>query len=285
MPTVQLCTGNAMPQQMMGTSLWEEKGRKDELLRKLKCAVEYAAGLRKVGFDTARDYNNERELGDIFKDIISKGLVRRDELFITTKVGNSQQTSRNMRAEIDQSLKNLQLDYVDLWMLHWPLPGYWEDNWNQMIELFKEGKARAIGIANVRERHLTRLVDLGMMLPSVVQVECHPFRSIPSLVDYCKSNGIVVEAYSSNCNMLPIVRDNQVLKMVAEAHQCSLAQIIAKWHIQRGVVPIFRSFNVTHIKENVDLDDIILSDDEMDMINSLDRDYKFHPESLNCPGY
>lgn len=274
-----------MPMQMMGTSVWDYKGDKHSLQEKMNKSILYCVENHIAGLDTGRDYDNEPLLGEIFDKILASGRCNREDIFITTKVGNSQQRSRRMKDELDISLKSLRLEYLDLWMLHWPLPDYWMDNWKQLCEIYETGKVKAIGIANCRERHIESLLKAGLPLPHVVQIEHHPFRTVINFLNLCQENRIQVEAYSSNCLMLPFVRNNCVLNQVAHTHQKSVAQIMTRWHIQHNVVPIFSSFNIEHIKENVSVYDFELSDEEMQRIFSLDEDYKFHPESLNCPGY
>ena len=190
-----------------------------------------------------------------------------------------------MEAEIDISLKSFGFDYIDLWLLHWPLPNYWLDNWEQVVDIYKKGKVRAIGMANCRERHIEAIKQEGVMMPQVMQVEYHPFRTIPLFKHLCDENQIQLEAYSANCLMLPFVKENMILNQLSEKYKKTVTQIIIRWHIQQNVIPIFRSFNPNHIKENVEVYDFELTDDEMHQIFSLNQDYKFHPESLNCPGY
>lgn len=274
-----------MPMQMMGTSVWDYKGDKRTLQEKMNKSIRYCVENHIAGLDTGRDYDNESLLGEIFDQLLASGRCNRNDIFITTKVGNNQQRSRRMKDEIDISLKALRLEYVDLWLLHWPLPDYWMDNWKQLCEIYETGKVKAVGIANCRERHIEDLLKAGLPLPHVVQIEHHPFRTVTNFLNLCQENSIQIEAYSSNCLMLPFVRNNTRLKQIAHSHNKSVAQIMTRWHIQHNVVPIFSSFNIEHIRENVGVYDFELSDDEMQMIFSLDEDYKFHPESLNCPGY
>ena len=281
----ELCNGVKMPKIMMGTSICDLRGDQKVLMKQLEDAIIYGESLKTIGFDTARDYSNESLLGDIFGRMFSKGVCKRDDIFVTTKVGNSQQRLRDMNKEIDHSLQALKLDYVDLWFLHWPLPDYWLDNWSQMVEIYKSGKVKAIGIANCRERHLDILKAAGLMMPHVMQVEYHPFRTVPRFKKMCLDYNIQLEAYSANCLMLPFVKDNKVLNSIAEEHKKTVTQVIMRWHVQQEVIPIFRSFNPNHIKENVDIYDFSLTNEEMRQIYALNIDYKFHPESLNCPGY
>lgn len=285
MQYISLSNNVSMPKIMMGTSICDLKGDKTLLMKQLESAIVYGESLKTIGFDTARDYHNEALLGDIFNKMILKGICRRDDIFITTKVGNSQQRLKDMRNQIDISLKAMNMDYIDLWLLHWPLPDYWLDNWSQLVEIYKTGKVKAIGIANCRERHIESLKKAGLPMPHVVQVEYHPFRTIERFRELCASNRIQIEAYSANCLMLPFVKENTKLNQIASIHKKSVTQIIMRWHVQQAVIPIFRSFNPEHIRENVDIYDFELTELEMQQIFSLNQDYKFHPESLNCPGY
>ncbi len=274
-----------MPQIMMGTSICDLKGNARVLQKQLHAAIAFGESLKTIGFDTARDYDNEALLGTIFGAMMATGVCKREDIFITTKVGNSQQRVKDMYHEIDISLNSLKMDYIDLWLLHWPLPEYWLDNWTQMIEIYEQGKVKAIGIANCRERHIEAIKKAGLPMPHIMQVEYHPFRTIEKFRRMCSDYGIQMEAYSANCLMLPFVKGNKVLNNIAQTHQKSVTQIIMRWHIQQGVIPIFRSFNSAHIQENTDVFGFELSEEEMNLIFSLDMDYKFHPESLNCPGY
>ena len=274
-----------MPKIMMGTSICDLKGDRKELMKQLEDAIIFGESLKTIGFDTARDYSNESLLGDIFGRMFSNGICKREDIFITTKVGNGQQRLRDMSKEIDISLQALKLEYVDLWLLHWPLPDYWLDNWARVVEIYNSGKVKAIGIANCRERHIEAIKSAGLMMPHVVQVEYHPFRTVPTFKRMCLDSHIQLEAYSANCLMLPFVKENETLNRIAAAHKKTVTQIIMRWHVQQEVIPIFRSFNSAHIKENVDIYDFTLTDDEMSRIYALNTDYKFHPESINCPGY
>lgn len=285
MNCIKLRNGVEMPKIMMGTSICDLKGDKMALNKRLEDAIIYGESLKTVGFDTGRDYDNEPLLGEIFTRMMTNNVCKREDIFITTKVGNGQQRLRNMEEQIDISLRALKLDYLDLWLLHWPLPDFWLDNWQQVVEIYKKGKVKAIGIANCRERHIEALLKSGLDLPHVLQSEYHPFRTVPDFKRMCVENNIQLEAYSANCLMLPFVRDNETLNRIAKDHGRTVTQIIMRWHVQQGVIPIFRSFNPDHIKDNVGVFDFELTAAEMSAIHALDRDYKFHPESLNCPGY
>lgn len=285
MKTIKLRNGVEMPVIMMGTSICDLSGDIKELQKQLENAIICASRYKAVGFDTARDYSNEELLGRIFGRMLHNHICKREDLFITTKVGNGQQRNKNMQAEIEQSLKAFNLDYIDLWLLHWPLPEYYLDNWKQVEDIYKSGKVRAIGMANLRERHIKALKEIATEMPHVVQIEYHPFRTVPNMFSLLKQENIQLEAYSANCVMLPFVRENVVLNELALKYKKTITQIMMRWHVQQGCIPIFRSFNPVHIKENIDIFDFEITDEDMKAIFALNKDYKFHPESLNCPGY
>lgn len=236
-------------------------------------------------FDSARDYGNEPIVGQALNEIIHEKKLNRNSFFITTKVGNSQQIGKDMSSELNKSLNNLKLDYIDLWMLHWPLPDFYIDNFCQMNELMKSGKVKAIGLANPRVRHLESLKNNTGILPQVIQIEHHPFRVSRDILDYCKENGIIIQAYSPLCFMIEKIRENTTLYMLSQKYGKTIGQIVLKWHLQHGIVPVFRTTNPKRFIENTDINDFELSDTDMNLIFSLDEDYKFIPESLHCSGY
>lgn len=289
-----LNNGIEIPSIMLGTSISDRQSLSlfdkyisdKQLFKQMTDGLVYAVKNGVTGIDTGRDYNNEPILGKIFNDLFRNHIVKREELFITTKVGNGQQRFCDMEKELDISLKSLKFDYLDLWMLHWPLPDFYIDNWKQLCKIYKSGKVKAIGIANVRERHLLEIENAAVeFMPQIVQVEYHPFRTIETFRKMCEKRNIQVEAYTANCAMLPFVRENKLLNELAQKYDKSLTQIIMRWHVQQGVIPIFSSNNPNHISENIDVFDFDISDDDMKHIFDLNIDYKYHPESVNCPGY
>lgn len=286
MQNLRLSNGISMPPIIMGTSICDLKGNQKKLQNQMAEALSYAVDHGVYGFDTARDYNNESLLGKLFKRLIAENRVSREQLFITTKVGNGQQLTGNMFDEIDKSLRALELDYLDLWLLHWPYPQIYLNNWEQLYKVYQSGKVKAIGIANCRERHLIELENSPVnILPHVIQIEYHPFRTVSNMIKMCRDRKIQIEAYSANCLMLPFVCENPLLLALSHKYNKTITQIIMRWHVQQGVVPIFRSMNPLHIKENISIDDFEIEEEDMQKIYSLNIDYKFHPESLNCPGY
>ena len=247
-----------------------------------------SAGL-KVGFrafDTARDYGNEPIVGCVMKECLAEQGLKREDIFITTKIGNSQQQLGDIEEQIDMSLRNLQTDYVDLWLMHWPYPNYYVDTYRKMEKVYKSGKVRAIGMANYRVRHFEHLFKEGVeIMPHCVQFELHPMRTAEDIVTYCREKNIAIQAYSPLCRMIGPIRNSEMLKAIAETHGKSIAQVILRWHYQNHTVPVFKSLKPHRLKENFDIFDFQLSESEMEQVSSLDEDYKYHLESASCPGY
>lgn len=243
----------------------------------------------KVGFrafDTARDYGNEPIVGRVMKECLREHGLKREDIFITTKIGNGQQALGNIEEQINISLRNLQTDYLDLWLMHWPYPGYYVDTWHKMEKVYKSGKVRAIGMANYRVRHFEYLFSEGVeIMPHCVQFELHPMRTAEDIVAYCRERDIAIQAYSPLCRMIKKIRDSKELQEIAARHQKSVAQVILRWHIQNQTVPVFKSLKPYRLKENFDIFDFQLSESEMAQVASLDEDYKYHLESASCPGY
>lgn len=247
-----------------------------------------SAGL-KIGyraFDTARDYGNEDVVGRVIKECLAEQGLKREDVFLTTKIGNSQQALGNIEEQVDISLKNLQTDYIDLWLMHWPYPDHYVDTWRKMERVYKSGKVRAIGMANFRIRHFEHLFKEGVdVIPHCVQMELHPLRTAEDIVAYLRERNIAVQAYSPLCRMIPKIRENVLLKAIADAHGKTVGQVILRWHIQNQTVPVFKSLRPKRLQENFDIFDFALSDEEMKTVSSLDEDYKYHLESTSCPGY
>ena len=274
-----LSNGYTLPHMAIGTN-WMKK---NELVKILVSAIE--AGFR--AFDTARDYGSEDVVGDAVKESLAITGLGREDVFITTKIGNSQQVKGDIKGEVELSLRNLKTDYIDLYLMHWPYPGYFTQTWRKMIEIYSStDKVRAIGVANYDSRHLVALADSAPeLMPMVNQVEFHPLRTIQQLRQTHSIWDITLEAYAPLCRLMPPLKDNEFLKRLGEKYSKSVGQIILRWHIQHGSIPVFKTYNPARFKENIQIFDFELSELEMSKIDSLNMDYKYHVESTNCPGY
>ena len=278
MNSIKLHNGIEIPPIIMSTNWMDYPVMKEVVSAGLKI------GFR--AFDTARDYGNEHIVGRVLKECLAEQGLERKDIFITTKIGNSQQRKGDIYNEIDISLKNLQTDYVDCWMMHWPYPNYYIDTYHKMEDVYRMGKAHAIGMANYHVRHFERLFCAGIdIMPHCVQFEHHPMRTADDIFAFCNEHKIVVQAYSPLCRMIDAIKNSILLKDIALRHNKTIGQVILRWHIQHHSIPCFKSTNPTRLAQNFDIWNFELSDDEMQKISSMDCDYKYHLESASCPGF
>ena len=231
------------------------------------------AGYRHI--DTAALYRNEKGVGT---SIAASG-IKRSELFITTKLWNSDQGYESTLAALDDSLEKLGLDYVDLYLIHWPKPEHTEATWRAMEEIQASGKARAIGVSNFLPQHLDQLAETATVMPSINQIEFHPHLQSADVVEYCQDRGIVVEAWS------PLkhgeIIDDPELIVIAEAHGVTVAQVVLRWMLQRGVVTLPKSITPSRIAENKDLYNFALTEEDIAAINAMDRGERVGPDPAN----
>ncbi|CQR46041.1 Glyoxal reductase [Paraliobacillus sp. PM-2] len=265
--TVTLHNGVKMPWLGLGVYKVEDG---DEVIHSVKSALNH--GYKSI--DTAAFYGNESGVG---KAIEESG-ISRDELFITSKLWNSDQGYEATLAAFEATLKRLDLDYLDLYLIHWPVPeqAKFKDTWKAMEKLYKDGKIKAIGVSNFKEHHLDELIRDAEIVPMVNQVEFHPHLSQESLRNYCKKHHIQMEAWS------PLKQgqllDNPVLKRIADKYGKTTAQVILRWDVQSGVVTIPKSVKEERIVANASIFDFELSREDMDAIYTLNRDERIGPD-------
>lgn len=233
----------------------------EEAIAAVKAAIK--AGYRSI--DTAAIYQNEVGVGIGIKD----SGVPREELFITSKVWNDDQGYESTLKAFDESLNKLGLDYLDLYLIHWPVRGKYKDTWRALEKLYKEKKVRAIGVSNFHIHHLEDLLADCEIKPMVNQVELHPWLTQKELREYCKQQNIQIEAWSPLAKGQ--VLDNPTIIEIANKHKKSPAQVILRWEIQNEIITIPKSINETRIKENADIFDFNLSQAELDAIESLNQ--------------
>lgn len=260
-PTIELNDGVAIPQ--LGFGVFQIKP--DETAAAVKTALDI--GYRHI--DTAEMYGNENEVGQGIRDA---GLDRA-EVFITSKLNNGFHRPDDARRAFDQTLKALDSDYVDLFLIHWPLPtlydGDFVSTWKVFEEFARDGRARSIGVSNFQVAHLDRLADETGTVPSVNQIEVHPYFGNEQVRAYGREHGIATEAWS------PIaqgkVLDDPVINRVADARGKSPAQVVLRWHIQRGDIVFPKSVTPERVKSNFELFDFELDDSDMNAISALDK--------------
>ena len=260
-PPITLNDGNTIPQ--LGFGVFQIKP--DQTAIAVRSALE--VGYRHI--DTAEMYGNEKQVGQGIRDA---GVDRR-EVFITSKLNNGYHRPDDARRAFDATLSALGSDYVDLFLIHWPLPtlydGDFVSTWNVLEEFAKDGRARSIGVSNFQIAHLGRLAEGSQTVPAVNQVEVHPYFTNDQVRAYDGEHGIVTEAWS------PIaqgkVLDDAVIARTADAHRKTPAQVVLRWHIQRGDIVIPKSVHPERMKSNFDIFDFSLGRDEMDAITGRDR--------------
>jgi diketogulonate reductase-like aldo/keto reductase len=261
MHEITLNNGIKIPQIALG--LWKVKDE-SELERAVLEALE--AGYRH--FDSAQIYGNEAFLGNALK----KSSVAREELFITTKLWNDNQWSGDAIPSFEKSLENLGMEYVDLFLVHFPVTETRKMAWMQMEEIYKSGKAKAIGVSNYTVKHLEELLSWCEVKPAVNQVELHVYLQQPQLIDFCQKHGIVIEAYSPLAHGKGL--DNPVLAKIAKAHGKLPAQVMIRWCIERGLVALPKSVTPERIHENIAVFDFELTLEQMREIEELDSDLR-----------
>src|SRR3989442_427476 len=239
----------------------------------VKSALEL--GYRHV--DTARIYSNEADVGEAVRE---SGIPRED-LFVTTKLWNSDQGYDSALRACESSLKRLGLEYLDLYLVHFPVPDVRKESWRAMETLFKKGRCRAIGVSNFTIRHLEELTEESDVIPSVNQVEFHPFLYQKELLDYCQGKRIQVEAYS------PLARGERLkhsrIIFLAKKYSKTPAQLMIRWGIQHGDVVIPKSTREDRIRENSQVFDFDISDDDMMSLDSLNEDLRLNWDPTSVP--
>ncbi|OPD51798.1 aldo/keto reductase [Bacillus thuringiensis] len=259
-PTTTLHNGVKMP--MIGLGVYKAK-EGDEVKQAVKTALE--VGYRSI--DTATVYENESGVGEAIRE---SGIPRED-IFITTKVWNDDQGYEETLEAFEKSLKKLQMDYVDLYLIHWPVRGKYVDTYRALEKLYEEGKVRAIGVSNFHKHHLELLLSNCKVKPMVNQVELHPMLTQFELRNFCQGEQIQMEAWS------PLMRGGEVfqhpiIQAIATKYEKTPAQVILRWDIQSGIVTIPKSVTPSRIKENFTIFDFALNEEEIRQINTLNRD-------------
>jgi methylglyoxal/glyoxal reductase len=234
--------------------------------------IRYGLSIGYRTIDTASLYGNENSVGRMVRE---SGLDR-DDVFITTKLWNTDQGYDSALRSFDASLARLGFDYVDLYLMHWPMPEKMRDTWRAFEEIHASGRARAIGVCNFLVHHLEDLAGFASITPALNQFEHHPRLQQPELLEYCSAHGITAQAWA------PIMRGRVLLipelVEIAQAHDKTPAQVAIRWILQRGVTTIPKSIHEHRIAENADVYDFELAGEEMAIIESLDRGERIGPD-------
>lgn len=229
-------------------------------------------------FDTASAYGqSERVLGLALKKF------PREDYFIITKLSNKEQRVGNVEKALCRSLKKLRVDYVDLYLMHWPQTETYIDSWKQMEDVYYKGIARSIGVCNFKCHHFEELAKTSRITPIVCQVESHPLFPQDDILQYCKQNDIQMMAYTPTGRMDKRLTDSAELNDIASNHHKTIAQIIIRWHIQRNVIPVINTTKLEHLAENMNVFDFNLTEEEIKRISALDHNcrLRYDPDTVD----
>lgn len=228
------------------------------------------------------DYSSSYGDGVLLQKAIAKSGVEREKLYITTRVSNGAQTKGNVREQFMNFLHNMKLEYVDLLQFHWPVTDCYLETWKEMEKLYDEGYVKHLGVANCHQHHLEEIFKICKYRPEVGQFEIHPLFTQKPLIQYYKENGILVEAYT------PIARYDDrlvrlpLLKRLEKKYNKTFVQIILRWHVQNGVIPLVRSMSKEHQLENISIFDFELSAEDMMAIDAININSRLRYDPDNC---
>jgi 2,5-diketo-D-gluconate reductase A len=267
-PQITLNNGRSIPQLGFGVFQIEPKDTAEAVSTALK------AGYRHI--DTAEMYGNEREVGEA----VAKSGLDRADIFVTSKLSNDAHLPEDARLAFELSLQELGFDYVDLFLIHWPLPtrydGDFVSTWKALEEFYRDGRARSIGVSNFQPHHLRRLHENTEVPPAVNQIEVHPFLTQDEVRGFCAEHGIAVEAWSPIGQGLEL--DDPTIVSIAQRVGKTPAQVILRWHIQRGDIIFPKSVTPSRVKENFDIFDFELADGDVAEISALNKDQRTGPD-------
>ncbi|MDF9410389.1 aldo/keto reductase [Brevibacillus laterosporus] len=270
--TTALHNGIKMPWFGIGVFKVEEGS---ELVTAVKSAIKH--GYRSI--DTAAIYGNETSVGQAIHEGIQEANISREDLFVTSKVWNADLGYEATLAAFETSLNKLGLEYLDLYLIHWPVKGKYKEAWRALEKLYKDGRVKAIGVSNFQIHHLEDLMGEAEVKPMINQVEFHPYLTQKELITFCRTHDIQMEAWSPL--MQGQLLDNPVLQEIADKHGKTVAQVILRWDLQHGVVTIPKSTKEHRIVENASVFDFELTQEEMDRIDALNQNHRVGPDPDN----
>jgi len=267
-PSIKLNNGVEMPQLGLGVFLMSDG-------TEVESSVSKALELGYRSIDTAAGYRNEKGVGRAIK---ASGL-KREEIFVTTKLANGDQGYESTLKAFEKSMELLGIGYLDLYLIHWPLPMYdqYADSWKAFIKLYKEKRIRSIGVSNFEPAHLEKLFSETGVKPAVNQIEFHPLLTQATLLDFCGKHDIFIEAWS------PLMRggdilENASIKTLAAKYGKTPAQIVLRWDIEKGVITIPKTVREERMRENMDIFDFTLDAGDIAAIDGLNKDFRIGPD-------
>lgn len=271
--TITLNNGIEMPRLGLGVFRVENSS---ELINAVKVAIKN--GYRSI--DGAAIYGNEEAMGEGIREGIKEAGISREDLFITSKVWNADLGYESTIAAYEASLNRLGVDYLDLYLIHWPVEGKYKEAWKALEYLYKEGRVRAIGVSNFQVHHLQDLLGDAEVKPVINQIELHPYLSQKNVREFCEKNHIQVEAWSPLMAGNGLL-ENEILREIAKKYNKTVAQIVLRWDLQSQVVTIPKSTNERRLIKNIDIFDFNLNKVDIDKIDSLNQDLRVGPDPDN----
>lgn len=290
--------GQVIPQIGLGTFPFEGRVMADMVIEAAKVGYRL--------FDTADDYRGESGIGLAITELKEKTGLTREDLFLQTKISDNNahpdeplkgvyfnpdsefmqrhSVDELVREKVENSLREMNTNYIDSLLIHYPFPEYKVDIWNTMIELKKEGVVRYIGVSNFHEDHIKELTDATRVAPEINEMYLSPIGTKQALVDYCDSIGCVLHTYSPLMDIAAKRIPADAIQPIADKYHKSLAQIVLRWNIDRGCYPLPKTKNPARLQENFDVFDFQLSNEEITTISKLNYNYQFLVESRICPG-
>ena len=219
-------------------------------------------------FDTADAYYNESYLGNVLR------YLPRKRLFITSKLSNAGQKRGDIKKELTDTLARLKTRYLDMYLMHWPVPELYLDSWKEMEKLYADGYIKAIGVCNCHEHHLDKLLSVAKVIPAINQIELHPLLSQKQLVQFCRKHNIAIEAYSPLARMDDKLIKNKILYELSQRHQVTVPQIILRWITQNGYCTCPKTSSFKRLRQNMAIFNYTLSNDDMEQIAELNENYR-----------
>lgn len=258
----------------LGLGVWQS-AEGEEVQSAVRTAIE--VGYRSI--DTAAIYRNEAGVGQAIKD----SGIKREELFVTTKVWNKDQGYESTLAAFEESRKKLGLEYLDLYLIHWAVPATYLETWRALEKLYRDGYVRAIGVSNFQVEHLQEVIKRYEIKPMVDQVEFHPYLTEQPILEFCQANGIQMEAWS------PLMRGGELLghpllQELSQKYGKTAAQVVLRWDLEKGVVTIPKSVRESRIRENADIFDFKLEAEDVEKLNALNqnkRSFEYDPYTVS----
>ena len=246
------------------------------------CKVALECGI--TDFDSAPSYGTESLISEAVRIGANELGINRNNYSIQTKIDPIHMYNGRIEEYFKGKLNEMHLEYIDALLIHWPVKKYLYDTWNALVKLKKAGIAKEIGICNLRIRHLKALSNDGIV-PDILQIERHPLNTFRDEVEWCVEKGITLQDYSPLCKMHPLIKSNDLVASIAEKYSKNVGQIILRWHIDTGAIPVFTSKNCERIRQYSEIWDFALSKEEIETIYRINRNHKLYLESLICPGF